>query len=113
MFRYIQLSRQKAGYAITKLLQKNHRQYYIFFNILKNRAESLLESKVKAKYDFKKFLSLFSTRWNGFLCPQKVENLLYCIEEWNFFLKMGHVGYKKYPSFYVDSKNVWQMTKCT
>jgi hypothetical protein len=40
----------------------NHRQYFTFFDIQKNGAESLLESQMNIKYNLKKFLSLFSRR---------------------------------------------------
>jgi hypothetical protein len=40
----------------------------------------------------------------GFGVPKRSKNRY--IEKKIFFLKKGHVGYKKNPSFYVDLKNV-------
>jgi hypothetical protein len=90
-------------------LWNNHSQYFTFSNIQKNGAESLLESQMKAKYDFNRienFKTIFKAlKW--VFVSQMVENRVE-----NF------LGYKKNPFFYIDFTNVnlptgILVTKCT
>jgi peptide subunit release factor RF-3 len=57
-------------FSLNNSMHTNHRQNFAFFDIQKT-GRSLLESKMKAKYDIKKSILYFPRAEMGFCVPKK------------------------------------------